>query len=126
MAIKQLIRPCADRLMIRRKAAETEIKGFIVPDQNQEKPAEGFIVAIGPETFTRAMAKERGYTGDTQTFDIGDEVLFGKYAGIEVTINGDEQFMVLKPDEIIGVLVSVEVPDAVAAVVVEVAPTEGE
>lgn len=114
MLTKQLVQPCQDRVLVSRIAAVTEIKGIIVPDQNQEKPNEGIIVAIGPCTLTSALEDRRTAEDPIlthglypeQTFDLGDHILFGKYAGTEITV--DEQvFVLLKPDEVMAKIITV-------------------
>ncbi len=91
-------RPLHDRVLVRRAEAETKTAGgIIIPGTAEEKPSEGEIVATG-----------NGYVndnGDTRALDVkaGDKVIFSKWAGTEVTIDGEE-LMVMKESDIIGVI----------------------
>lgn len=91
-------RPLHDRVLVRRAAAETKTAGgIIIPGTAEEKPSEGEIVATGT-----------GYVndnGDIRALDVkeGDKVLFSKWAGTEVTIDGEE-LMVMKESDIIGII----------------------
>jgi chaperonin GroES len=91
-------RPLHDRVAVKRVAEEDKTKGgIIIPDTAKEKPQEGEIVAVGPGT--------RGDDGKLHALDvkIGDRVLFGKWSGTEVKIDGDE-LMIMKESDIMGVL----------------------
>lgn len=91
-------RPLHDRVLVRRAEAETKTAGgIIIPGTAEEKPSEGEIVATGS-----------GYVndnGDVRALDVksGDKVIFSKWAGTEVTIDG-EDLMVMKESDIIGVI----------------------
>ncbi len=91
-------RPLHDRVLVRRAEAETKTAGgIIIPGTAEEKPSEGEIVAVGS-----------GYVndnGDVRALDVkkGDAVIFSKWAGTEVTIDGEE-LMVMKESDIIGVI----------------------
>lgn len=91
-------RPLHDRVLVRRAEAETKTAGgIIIPGTAEEKPSEGEIVAVGS-----------GYVndnGDVRALDVkeGDKVIFSKWAGTEVTIDG-EDLMVMKESDIIGVI----------------------
>lgn len=91
-------RPLHDRVLVRRAEAETKTAGgIIIPGTAEEKPSEGEIVATGS-----------GYVndnGETRALDVksGDKVIFSKWAGTEVTIDGEE-LMVMKESDIIGVI----------------------
>ncbi len=91
-------RPLHDRVLVRRAEAETKTAGgIIIPGTAEEKPSEGEIVAVGS-----------GYVndnGDVRALDVkeGDTVIFSKWAGTEVTIDG-EDLMVMKESDIIGVI----------------------
>ena len=96
-------RPLHDRLLLKPMAAETKTKsGIIIPDTAQEKPMEGEVVAVGPGA--------RDEMGKLVPLDVkaGDRVLFGKWSGTGITLNG-EALMVVKDSSIIGV------PDHVTA-----------
>ena len=93
------IRPLHDRVLIRRVEGEEKTKGgIIIPDNAQEKPMEGDIIAVGPGL--------RGEDGKIQPPDVkaGDRVLFGKWSGTEVKIDGTE-YLIMKESDIMGVLV---------------------
>jgi len=91
-------RPLHDRVLVRRAEAETKTAGgIIIPESAEEKPSEGKIVAVG-----------NGYVndnGETRALDVkeGDKVIFSKWAGTEVSIDGEE-LMVMKESDIIGVI----------------------
>ena len=92
------IRPLHDRVLIRRlDSDEKTAGGIIIPDTAQEKPMEGEILAAGDGT--------RNESGQIQALDIsaGDRVLFGKWAGTEVTIDGEE-LIIMKESDIMGVI----------------------
>ncbi|MBI9073838.1 MAG: co-chaperone GroES [Desulfatibacillum sp.] len=92
------LQPLADRILVKRLAEETTTKGgIIIPDTAKEKPAEGEIVAVGP-----------GKTNDDGTktaleVKVGDRVLFGKYSGTEVKIEGEE-FLIMREDDVLGIV----------------------
>ncbi len=91
-------RPLHDRVAVKRVAEEEKTKGgIIIPDTAKEKPQEGEIVAVGPGT--------RGDDGKLHALDVkvGDRVLFGKWSGTEVKIDGQE-LMIMKEGDIMGVL----------------------
>jgi len=91
-------RPLHDRVLVKRVAEETKTAGgIIIPDTAQEKPSEGKVVAVGPGV--------RDENGKFVALDVkkGDRVLFGKWGGTEVTINGDE-LLIMKESDIMGVL----------------------
>jgi chaperonin GroES len=91
-------RPLHDRVLVRRIEAEEKTKGgIIIPDTVKEKPMEGEILAVGPGT--------RDEQGKLQPLDVkvGDRVLFGKWSGTEVKING-EDLMIMKESDIMGVV----------------------
>jgi len=90
--------PLHDRVLVRRIESDEKTKGgLIIPDSAKEKPAEGEIVAVG------AGAKDDD--GDRIPMDVkaGDRVLFGKWSGTEVTIDGEE-LLIMKETDILGVL----------------------
>ena len=92
------IRPLHDRVVVRRKEEETTTPGGIVlPDSATEKPVQGEIVAAGKGKLLE--------NGDVRPLDVqvGDTVLFGKYAGTEVKLNGEE-VLVMREEDIMGVI----------------------
>jgi chaperonin GroES len=91
-------RPLHDRVLIRRVEAEEKTTGgIIIPDTAKEKPMEGEVVAVGPGA--------RGEDGKLQPLDVkaGDRVLFGKWSGTEVKLDG-EDLIIMKESDIMGVL----------------------
>jgi chaperonin GroES len=91
-------RPLHDRVVVRRLEEETKTPGgIIIPDTAKEKPMEGEIVAAGPGA--------RGDDGKLHPLDVkaGDRVLFGKWSGTEVKIDGEE-LMIMKESDIMGVI----------------------
>jgi chaperonin GroES len=92
------LRPLQDRVLIRRVEPETKTSGGIfIPDTAQEKPMEGEVVAVGPGA--------RDEAGALHPLDVkaGDRVLFGKWSGTEVKLDG-EDLMIMKESDIMGVL----------------------
>jgi chaperonin GroES len=91
-------RPLHDRVVVRRVDAELKTAGgIIIPDTVQEKPQQGEIVAVGPGA--------RNEKGEIVALDVkaGDRVLFGKWSGTEVKIDG-EDLLIMKESDIMGVL----------------------
>ena len=91
-------RPLHDRVLIRRVEGEEKTRGgIIIPDTAQEKPMEGTIVAAGPGA--------RGEDGKVQPLDVkvGDRVLFGKWSGSEIKIDGEE-LIIMKETDIMGII----------------------
>src|SRR5919199_30545 len=91
-------RPLHDRVLVRRLAQEEKTAGgIIIPDTAKEKPMEGEVVAVGPGA--------RGEDGTLHPLDVkpGDRVLFGKWSGTEIKIEGEE-FLVMKESDIMGVI----------------------
>jgi chaperonin GroES len=91
-------RPLHDRVVVRRLDAEEKTTGgIIIPDTAKEKPQEGEVVAVGPGA--------RDENGKVQALDVkaGDRVLFGKWSGTEVRIDG-EDLLIMKESDIMGVI----------------------
>jgi len=91
-------RPLHDRVVVRRVEEEERTKGgIIIPDTAKEKPQQGEVIAVGPGA--------RDEKGVVQPLDVkaGDRVLFGKWSGSEVVIDGEE-LLVMKESDIMGVL----------------------
>jgi chaperonin GroES len=91
-------RPLHDRVLIRRvEAEEKSAGGIIIPDTAKEKPMEGEVIAVGPGA--------RGEDGKIQPLDVkaGDHVLFGKWSGTEVKLDG-EDLIIMKESDIMGIL----------------------
>ena len=92
------VRPLQDRVLVKRVEEENKTAGgIIIPDNNKEKPAQGEVVAVGPGS--------RNKDGNVTPLDVkvGDKILFGKYAGTEVKLEGQEM-LIMREDDILGVL----------------------
>jgi len=101
-------RPLHDRVVVRRVNAEEKTAGgIIIPDTAKEKPQQGEVVAVGPG--------KRDETGKLVPPDVkaGDQILFGKWSGIEVKINGEE-LLIMKESDVMGI-VEAE-PNGIAAI----------
>jgi chaperonin GroES len=95
-------RPLHDRVVVKRVDAESKTaSGIIIPDTAKEKPSEGEVVAVGPGG--------RDEAGKLIPIDVkaGDRVLFGKWSGTEVKIDGIE-FLIMKESDIMGVLLEIQ------------------
>jgi len=93
------IRPLQDRVIVKRVQEEEKTKGgIIIPDTAKEKPIEGEVIAVG-------KGKVNEKDGSFRALDVkkGDRVLFGKYAGTEVKLDGIEH-LILREDDILGVI----------------------
>jgi len=91
-------RPLHDRVVVRRLDSEEKTKGgIIIPDTAKEKPSEGVIVSVGPGA--------RDESGKVTALDVkaGDRVLFGKWSGTEVKLDG-EDLLIMKESDIMGVI----------------------
>jgi chaperonin GroES len=92
------IRPLYDRIVVKRiEDKETIQGGIIIPDSAKEKPQEGEVVAVGQG--------KRLENGKVVPLDVkaGDRILFGKYSGSEIKLEGDE-FVIMREDEVLGIL----------------------
>jgi chaperonin GroES len=97
-------RPLHDRVLVRRVKEEEKTKGgIIIPDTAKEKPQEGKVVAVG--------AGARGDDGKITPLDVkaGDRILFGKWSGTEVTIDGEE-LIIMKESDILGIVEKTAAP----------------
>ena len=95
MALK--VRPLHDRVIVKRLEEEEKSKsGIIIPDTAKEKPQEGRVVAVGPGKHE---------DGKVVPLDVkaGNKILFGKYAGAEIKLNGEEH-LILREDDILGII----------------------
>jgi len=91
-------RPLHDRVVVRRLEGEEKTKGgIIIPDTAKEKPMEGEVVAVGPGA--------RGEDGKLHPLDVkkGDKIIFGKWSGTEVKIDGEE-LLIMKESDIMGII----------------------
>jgi chaperonin GroES len=92
------LRPLQDRILVQRVEEENKTKGgIIIPDTAKEKPAEGKVVAVGNGKV--------GDDGNRMALEIkvGDRILFGKYSGTEVKIEGEE-YLIMREDDVLGVI----------------------
>jgi chaperonin GroES len=91
-------RPLHDRVVVKRiEAEEKTLGGIIIPDTAKEKPMQGEIIAVGPGA--------RNEQGQVQPLDVkaGDKILFGKWSGTEVKIDGEE-LLIMKESDIMGII----------------------
>lgn len=92
------IRPLNDRLLVKRLEEEAKTAGgIIIPDTAKEKPAEGRVMAVGP-----GKLNDKGERVGLQVKE-GDRVLFSKYGGTDVKLDGDD-FLIMREDDILGVI----------------------
>ena len=93
------IRPLYDRIVVKRieDSSEKTASGLFIPDSAKEKPQEGEVIAVG--------AGKRNDDGKLIPLDVkaGDRILFGKYSGSDIKLDGDE-FLIMREDEVLGVL----------------------
>jgi chaperonin GroES len=92
------LRPLQDRILVQRVEEETTTKGgIIIPDTAKEKPAEGKVVAVGNGKV--------GDDGKRVPLEVkkGDRILFGRYSGTEVKIEGDE-YLIMREDDVLGII----------------------
>jgi chaperonin GroES len=92
------IRPLQDRVIVKRVEEEEKTKGgIIIPDTAKEKPMEGKVIAVGKGKVLE--------DGKVHPLDVkaGDRILFGKYSGTEVKINGEEH-LIMREDDILGII----------------------
>jgi chaperonin GroES len=95
---KMKLRPLQDRILVQRVEEETTTKGgIIIPDTAKEKPAEGKVVAVGNGKI--------GDDGKRIPLEIkaGDRILFGKYSGTEVKVDGEE-YLIMREDDVLGII----------------------
>ncbi|HPW88417.1 chaperonin GroES [Kaistella chaponensis] len=91
MSVK--FRPLADRVLIEPIQAETKTaSGIIIPDTAKEKPQEGTVIAVGP-----------GKVDEPTTVKAGDKVLYGKYAGSELKLDGKD-YLIVKESDLLGII----------------------
>ena len=97
-AMKTTLHPLHDRILVQRIEEEkVRRSGIIIPDTAKEKPQEGKVLAVGKGTVNE--------DGKKTPLDVkaGDRVLFGKYSGSEVTLNGQE-YVIMKEEDVLGIL----------------------
>jgi chaperonin GroES len=91
-------RPLHDRILVRRVETQEKTRGgIIIPDTAKEKPQEGEVIAVGPGA--------RNEAGQVQALDVkaGDRILFGKWSGTEIKING-EDLLIMKETDVMGII----------------------
>ena len=87
------IKPLADRVIVKQADAEEKTSsGIIIPDTAKEKPQKGEVIAVGP-----------GKKDEPTSLKSGDKILYGKYAGTEVKIEGEE-YLIMREDDVLGVI----------------------
>ncbi|HIC90932.1 MAG TPA: co-chaperone GroES [Syntrophaceae bacterium] len=92
------IRPLQDRVIVKRLEEEEKTKGgIIIPDTAKEKPMEGEVIAVGPGKVLESGTKV------SMNVKKGDRILFGKYAGTEIKIEGEEH-LIMREDDILGII----------------------
>ena len=92
------VRPLQDRILVERVESEGKTKGGLyIPDSAKEKPAEGIVLAVGP-----GKTLDSGELAAPQVKE-GDRVLFGKYSGTEIKIEGEER-LIIREDDILGIV----------------------
>jgi chaperonin GroES len=97
-SLVKMITPLQDRIIVKRAAEEEKSKGgIVIPDTAKEKPVRGFIVAVGP-----GKQLETGKI-HLMSLKVGDEILFGKYAGTEVKLD-NEEYIVMREDDVIALM----------------------
>jgi len=99
-AMTATLHPLHDRILVKRiEEGEVRRGGLIIPDSAKEKPQEGKVLAVGKGTVSEG--------GKKTPLDVkaGDRVLFGKYSGSEVTLDGQE-YLIMKEDDVLGILSS--------------------
>lgn len=97
-AKKTSIQPLADRVLVKRIEEEKQTKGgIIVPDTAKEKPQQGKVVAVGPGRMSEDGKRIKPGVKK------GDKVLFGKYAGTEVSM-GNEEYLILREEDILAII----------------------
>ncbi len=92
------VRPLHDRIIVQRlEEGEQKVGGIIIPDTAKEKPQQGKVFAVGAGTFKD--------DGERQPLDVktGDTILFGKYSGQEIKIDGEE-YLIMREDEVLAVM----------------------
>src|SRR6266481_626042 len=100
-AMTMTLQPLHDRIVVQRiEEGEVRRGGLIIPDSAKEKPQEGKVLAVGQGTVT-----EDGKKRTPLDVKAGDRVLFGKYSGSEVTLNGQD-YLIMKEDDVLGILSS--------------------
>jgi chaperonin GroES len=94
---KSKIKPLSDRVLVQPAPAEEKTdSGIIIPDSAKEKPQEGTVIAAGPGKVENGSKIE-------MSVNEGDKVLYGKYSGTEITLDGDE-YLIMRESDILGIV----------------------
>ncbi len=105
----QKLTPLHDRILVRRvEEAETTRGGIIIPDSAKDKPQEGEVIAVG-----KGKVNEEGKVRPLDVKE-GDRILFGKYSGTEIKIDGEE-LVIMREEEVLGILHGAHKPKEAAA-----------
>lgn len=92
------VRPLHDRLLVKRIEEQESVRGgIIIPDSAKEKPQEGEVVAVG-----KGKVSDEGKVSPLEVKE-GDRILFGKYSGTEIKLDGEE-YLILREEEVLGIL----------------------
>jgi len=93
------VKPLQDRILVKRLEEEEKTKGgIIIPDAAKEKPQEGKVIAVGDGKVLESGTKLK------LSVKAGDKILFGKYSGTEIKIDGEEH-LILREDDVLGIIV---------------------
>jgi chaperonin GroES len=96
--MKTNIQPLHDRVIIKRMEESDQVRGgIIIPDSAKEKPQEGEVVAVGEGKYREDGSRQ------ALTVEVGDRVLFGKYNGSEINLDGEE-LLIMREEEILGII----------------------
>jgi chaperonin GroES len=91
-------KPLSDRILVKRTEPEEEVRGgLVIPDTAKEKPQEGKVVAVGDGKVLDNGEKVK------MAVKVGQQILFGKFSGTEVTID-DEEYLILREDDVLGIV----------------------
>ncbi len=92
------VRPLRDRILVKRvEEEEQKVGGIIIPDTAKEKPQQGKVMAVG-----KGRVSDKGETTPLDV-KVGDTVLFGKYSGTEIKLDGEE-FLIMREEDVLGVI----------------------
>jgi chaperonin GroES len=96
--MSKTVQPISNRVLIKREAAKTTKGGIILPDAAQEKPRMGEVIAVGPGKRDEEGIQQKMHV------NVGDRVLFSSYAGTEVKMEDDAEYLIVTEDDILGVI----------------------
>jgi chaperonin GroES len=98
LGVKMNVRPLFDRILVKRNEEPTKTKsGLFLPETTKEKPSEGTVLAVG----NGRIADDGKVTA--LTVKVGDQVIFGKYSGTEIKVDGDDR-LILREDDVLGIV----------------------